>query len=190
MGLLNVFLKACLDEEQAAACDDTPLNRFVDNVGNRQSTTSTNVQSFGTKAKNEAQKPKKGELEHRTADFPTARKPSESTNLGSGAGNVDVVACVRGNESSKLTPFSQVNARSEPTPVSSLARASDFVDKLRGCDSCPACGYWDGYGPVRMAPVQYCFYSAVFKGKPARPVLSIEAEKTCPRRIKLEEKGS
>jgi hypothetical protein len=27
--------------------------------------------------------------------------------------------------------------------VDSLARASDFVDKLRGCDSCPACGYWD-----------------------------------------------
>ena len=62
--------------------------------------------------------------------------------------------------------------------MSSPARASNKGDKL-GCDSCPACGHWDGYG--RMGPGRYCFFSAVFKGKAARPVPIAEAQKACEK---------
>jgi hypothetical protein len=47
------------------------------------------------------------------------------------------------------------------------------------CEACPACGYWDGYG--RMGPGRYCFYSAYFKGKAAKPVPIAEAQKACQK---------
>lgn len=44
---------------------------------------------------------------------------------------------------------------------------------------CLACGHWNGSG--RMDPGLYCFYSAVFKGKTARPVPIAEARKACEK---------
>ena len=50
------------------------------------------------------------------------------------------------------------------------------------CESCPACGHWDGYGPWKMGPGQYCFYTAYFKGKAARPVPIAEVQNACPQK--------
>jgi hypothetical protein len=48
------------------------------------------------------------------------------------------------------------------------------------CEVCAACGHRDGYG--RMSPRRYCFYSAYFKAKTAKPVPIAEAQKTNPKR--------
>jgi len=44
---------------------------------------------------------------------------------------------------------------------------------------CLACGHWDGYD--RFRPGRYCFFTAVFKGKAARPVPIAEAQKVCQK---------
>ena len=49
------------------------------------------------------------------------------------------------------------------------------------CEACAACGHWDGYGWWKMEPGWYCFYSAYFKGKTARPVPIAEARKACQK---------
>jgi hypothetical protein len=121
-------------------------------------------------------------LEQGSADH---KKSCLSSNrLGKRSNNVAFVACVRENESAKIPSSSQKGNFSDSPPVFSYARASDKGDKTH-CDSCPACGYWDGHGPWRMEPGSYCFYKPYFKGKAARPVPIAEAQKACPKEADL-----
>lgn len=63
-------------------------------------------------------------------------------------------------------------------------RAVEYLRNVPGdCAHCPASGQWDGYGPFRLPPGRYCFHSAVFMGKAARPVLIDEARQACPKQI-------
>ncbi len=65
-------------------------------------------------------------------------------------------------------------------------RVREYLTMQPGrCESCPACGSWDGYGLWRMPPGRYCFYSAYFKGKAARPEPIAAAQKACPKQDRL-----
>jgi hypothetical protein len=179
MGLLDAFLKAHPEGVQRYAREATPSNLFVDKVDKCVSTTSTNGQQSVIANKIYNNQPAKITVKPQDPIFSSSRNPFESTGGGGGKQNVDIVACVRGSESENLTSLSNKKAPSDPTPVGSFARASNIVYKIPECDSCPACGHWDGYG--RMAPGHYCFFSAVFKGKTARPVPIAEAQKACAK---------
>jgi hypothetical protein len=63
-----------------------------------------------------------------------------------------------------------------------VCQAREFLTMQPGqCHNCPAAGHWDGYSRWRMAPGRYCFYSAIFEGKAARPVLAAWATNACPK---------
>jgi hypothetical protein len=179
MGLLDAFLKAYHEREQPGVKEGTPSNLFVDKVDKGVSTMTTNAQPIAITDKFNLEDLDKGSAEPQDPNSSASKKLSESTGMRGGNQNVDIVACVRGNESANLTSLSHKKDPSTPPPVGSFARASNIVYKIAGCDSCPACGRWEGYG--RMGPGRYCFYSAYFKGKAAKPVPIAEAQKACQK---------
>ena len=181
MRLLEEFLKNYTKEPQPEEVGDDAVPQFVDNVGKGVSTMPTNLQHseiIKEKLDGASSNDRFCGLKPKTLAL---KKPSDSKNMQAGTKNVDNVACVRGEESAILPPLSQNRGFFKADTGCSLARASDIVDKLGECDSCPACGYWDGYEFWNMPPGRYCFYSAYFKGKAARPVPIAEARRVCPK---------
>ena len=64
----------------------------------------------------------------------------------------------------------------ESTP--SCAKPRDERNILPGnCDSCPAAGEWDYIGPGK-----FCFHTAIFLGKPGKPIHCNSAQHDCPRK--------
>ena len=181
MRLLEEFLKNYAKEPQPEEVGVDAGPQFVDNVGKGVSTLSTNLQHTKIIEENNDRAPSNGRFGSQNPKTSAQKKPSDSRNLQAGKENVDNVACVRGGESAILPPFSQNRGLLKADSGCSLARASDIVDKLGNCDSCLACGYWDGYEFWNMPPGRYCFYSAYFKGKAARPVPIAEARRVCPK---------
>jgi len=43
------------------------------------------------------------------------------------------------------------------------------------CDSCPAAGFWDYFGPGK-----WCFYTAYFLGRSGKPTPCKTAQRDCP----------
>jgi hypothetical protein len=179
MGLLDAFLKAYHEDGQSVGSDSSHSDRFVDKVEKGVSTMAKNVQPTVIKHKMSAEWSEKGTAESQDPIFSALKKPPGSKGLIGSEQNVDIVACVRESESTILNSLLNRKTSSPPSPVSSLARASNIVYKISNCDSCPACGHWDGYG--RMGPGRYCFFSAYFKAKTAKPVPIAEAQKACPK---------
>ena len=69
-----------------------------------------------------------------------------------------------------------LNPDREGESIPSYARASDNWNFLPGdCDSCPAGGFWEFKGPG-----MWCFYSAYFLGRSAKPVGCVTAKRDCP----------
>jgi hypothetical protein len=173
MSLLDAFLK-----KYAA---DSSSEGNVDDVGKPLSTTSTNVQGTENKANINTPHSPSAPFQTPMAVFSDPGKPFKHKGKRSYLPNVDDVACVRENESSKLASLSQGGSPLELSSVGSFARASNNVNKWE-CDSCLACGRWNGYGPWwRMLPGHYCFYTAFFSdGKTGRPVPLEQAAADCP----------
>ena len=184
MGLLDVFLKPYFEEGQPDRKVTSPADQFVDKVAKSLSTTPKNGQQIEFDMKTEVNKPGRMDASPQETICVDLRKPHESTEERGEVQNVDIVACVRENESAILTSllsnFCKKN-HSAPPSVNPLARASNIVNKIPSCDSCPACGHWDGYDRWQLGPGRYCFFSAVFKGKTARPVPIAEAQKACQK---------
>jgi len=180
MGLLDVFLKPYLEAVQPVNGKPTSPGLFVDKVDKGLSTTATNGQQIEITNKFDVKQLDGRTKYHQDQILSASRKPHEFKMLREDSQNVDIVACVHENESANFTTFPHKITPAGPIPLGSLARASNIVYKTPACDSCPACGQWDGYG--RMRPGRYCFFSAMFKGKTARPVPVAEAQKACPKK--------
>ena len=181
MRLLEEFLKNYCEEPQPEEVDDYAATPFVDNVVKGVSTMPTNLQHSEIMREKLDGAPSNGRFGGQNPKTLALKIPSDFKKLREGKENVDNVACVRGEESAILPPLSKNRGSFVADSGCSLARASDIVDKLGECDSCPACGYWDGYEFWNMPPGRYCFYSAYFKGKAARPVPIAEARWVCPK---------
>jgi hypothetical protein len=181
MRLLEEFLKNYCEEPQPEEAHNEAVTPFVDNVGKGVSTMPTNLQHLEIIDEKHDKVPSNSSFGGQNPKTLALKIPSDFKKLREGKENVDNVACVRGEESAILPPLSQDRGAFEADSGCSLARASDIVDKWGDCDSCPACGYWDGYEFWSMPPGRYCFYSAYFKGKAARPVPIAEARRVCPK---------
>jgi hypothetical protein len=181
MGFLDAFLKAYHEREQPSGRDSSHSDQFVDKVEKGVSTTATNAQLNVITNKIAIERLEKGAAKPQDPISSASKKPPEFTGVRGDKQNVDIVACVRENESTILNSLLNKKSSSTPPPVSSLARASNIVYKKPTCDSCPAWGHWDGYRWWKMEPGRYCFYSAYFKGKAARPVPIAEARKACQK---------
>jgi hypothetical protein len=107
MSLLDAFLK-----KYAA---DSSSEGNVDDVGKPLSTTSTNVQGTENKANINTLHSPSAPIQAPIAIFSESEKPFKHKQKPSYLPNVDDVACVRENESSKLTSLSQ-----EKSPLSFL----------------------------------------------------------------------
>jgi hypothetical protein len=107
MSLLDAFLK-----KYAA---DSSSEGNVDDVGKPLSTTSTNVQGTENKANINTPHSPSAPFQTPMAVFSDPGKPFKHKGKRSYLPNVDDVACVRENESSKLTSLSQ-----EKSPLSFL----------------------------------------------------------------------
>lgn len=178
MGLLDALLKAYREEVQPGSNKAGFLEQLVEDVEKKGLKPLKNSQYTEFKLKYYVERLEAEATEPPDPIFSISKKVHKSKRLGLNRQNVEDVACGRENESVNLS--SSIDVRVPPAPpVGSLARASNILNKLPGCDSCPACGYWDGYG--RMCPGRYCFFSAVFKGKAARPVPIAEAQKACAK---------
>jgi hypothetical protein len=174
MSLLDAFLK-----KYAA---DSSSEGNVDDVGKPLSTTSTNVQGTENKANINTPHSPSAPFQTPMAVFSESEKPFKHKEKRSYLPNVDDVACVRENESSKLTSLSQEKSPPKLSSVGPLARASNNVNKWE-CVSCPACGRWNGCGPWwwKMLQGHYCFYTAFFSDvKTGRPVPLEKAAAECP----------
>jgi len=182
MGLLDEFLKDYRGEENPAA-KLSPLSPkgALTNV--------TNTQPIENISKNQSTNAQNKTCGPENDGSGSTKNLCSSNNLGERAKNVTFVACAREYESANLPPFYQEKAPSGPPPVSSLTRASDKGDKP-DCETCPACGHWDGYTPWKMRPGLYCFGFAYFKGKAAKPVPITEAQKTNSKKGEAELRGS
>jgi hypothetical protein len=181
MGLLDSLLKAYLEEAQPGSNKVALVDQFVENVEKKGLKTSTNSQHANFKLKNYIERLETEATDSQDPILSISKKTFEPDKLELNIQNVEDVACVRESESANLTSSIHIRVPSAPSPVGSHARTSNILNKMPVCDSCPACGHWDGYGWWKMEPGRYCFYSAYFKGKTARPVPIAEARKACQK---------
>jgi hypothetical protein len=152
----------------------------VDNVDRGVSTTSTNLQRIEIKHKNDGEKTENDIFGPQNQKNAASKNPTTTRGCEENSKMSTMSHACAGVENHLGNTLLLKNTTQQPPLVVSFARASDNVDKSPDCESCPACGHWDGYGPWQMPAGRYCFHTAYYKGKAARPVPVADAKNICP----------